>query len=241
MQLLLLQVSPECLHVSSWVGCRCFTISCACLCTFRDPLLTSSRCEESSRPQLLLRGAGGGGLSSWDRPSVFLFISLRPALFLSLKVAAFKCDTGDGWVWTQPQTGVRGPGSSEVSSFAFCLHRDCTPEVWRQWNKSVFLHKKKKNKKDLIKRSARPSGLSKCVLHPRGNTGTSHIEYSRSIWQTFGTRMQICSLFSSIPTELTHIHAWQWFTVLNEASERTSSSKKNLIYTFLSLITSMAA
>lgn len=107
--------------------------------------------------------------------------------------------------------------------------------------KVFFCIKKKNNKKDLIKRSARPSGLSKCVLHPRGNTGTSHIEYSRSIWQTFGTRMQICSLFSSIPTELTHIHAWQWFTVLNEASERTSSSKKNLIYTFLSLITSMAA
>lgn len=111
-------------------------------------------------------------------------------------------------------------------AFAFLWSHTRRPAAMKQKCLSAFKKTKQSKKKDLIKRSARPSGLSKCVLHPRGNTGTSHIEYSRSIWQTSGTRMQICSLLQSIPTELTHIQVWQWFNVLPEASERTSSSKE---------------
>lgn len=31
----------------------------------------------------------------------------------------------------------------------------------------------------------------------------------------------------SLPTDLTHLHVWQWFKELNEALKRTLSSKKN--------------
>ena len=54
------------------VGCSCFSIACACLCTFRDPPLTSFRSDESSRPQPLCVCGGGGSPAKTKPLSVYL-------------------------------------------------------------------------------------------------------------------------------------------------------------------------
>lgn len=113
-------------------------------------------------------------LSSYLSPSAWHFLSCSRLLCMA------ECDTSDGWVWTQPQTGCMAQDLFfAVSGFVFALWSHQLVPLERtlshsergllQWKKKFSRVKKWK---DLIKRSAKPSGLYKCVLHPCGNTSS---------------------------------------------------------------------
>lgn len=126
----------------------------------------------------------------------------------------------------QPQTGVRGPGSSLLF-------------VWRSHHRSHFFfslrsifsrscssHLKKKKKKAFNERISHLGWLNVCSIPVE-----TLLPAILNIAEAFGRRLGE-GPFQSLPTDLTRLHVWQWFKELNEAPERTSSSKQTVLYIF---------
>lgn len=190
----------------------------------RDPPLTSSIAIDSSRPKPLLIGGvgGGGGVQLSPRLCLSIYLPLPGTLppaqgccvqvwhrwWMSLNA------TSDRRAWPRILSGLClafAPPMAFFSPLRSIFSQSCSSHL---------------KKKAVNERISHLGWLNVCSIPVE-----TLLPAILNLAEAFGRRLGQ-GPFQSLPTDLTHLHVWQWFKELNEASERTLLSEKTVLYIF---------